>query len=213
MPVQKKNIPKKTETAENKPKTFSAIVVGITDRNELQVQGKEKTERVILAHIDVPRFNRKENKEEMFAYECSEYLRKRLIGKSVKFEITTESQDGVRTAIPMMGAENICAALLEQGYAVLRAGKVHKIDELVAAEEKAKQAKKGLHSDAPEKLCTRKPEDAKMTKKDIDFFANKTMKGFIRKVDAPACYLGETPDRKFVRIQLHGVHQHAPFEK
>ena len=52
MPAQKK-VQKETPKVENKPKTFSALVVGVTDRNELQVQGKEKTERVTGKEEDV----------------------------------------------------------------------------------------------------------------------------------------------------------------
>lgn len=210
MPAQKKQV-KKTETSEtHKPKTFNAYVTSIGERNDLVLSKDTQTERVVIAHIDIPRYDKKENREEIFAYECGEFLRKKLIGKEVKFETVTE--EPVKTVVPIIGGENIVATLLSLGFAAIRDARGRMNEAYVEAEDLAKKEKRGIWSENPEKLCKKRPAEPRMTAKDLNFYLNKTMKGFIKRVEAPGSFIIEAEDRKFVRVLLFGIHQHAPFD-
>lgn len=207
MPLQKKNIQKKEPKVE--VKTFNGFVSNISERNTLSIcKSKEnKTEMYFLAYVEVPRFDKKEGKEEMFAYECGEFLRKKLIsGKQVKFEIVTE-----KSVVPILGGEDIIVSLLELGYAFI----INKNapEKYLAAFEKAKAEKKGMFSEHPEKLVKKRPAEARMTTKELDFFVKKTLNGFIRRIEAPGTYVIETSDRKTVRVSLLGIQQMAPFDE
>ncbi|EDR24545.1 hypothetical protein EDI_231780 [Entamoeba dispar SAW760] len=216
MPAQanKKGVSKKVDASDKKV-FMNAIVTGITDKNGLVLATKKEEEKnpiVVIAYLELPRFDKKQNKEETFAYECGELLRKKLVnGKEVKFEVISEATDNIpKMVIPFVNGENIALTLLENGYGILK-GKGKEIDEYTNAENKAKRDKKGVYCDTPEKVSIKKPTDPKLTTKELDFYVNKSLNGHIKKVDAPGQFIVETPERKIVRVSLFGINQHAPF--
>ena len=95
-----------------------------------------------------------------FGAEAKEFLRKRLIGKHVKFHIdgkraATEGYDEREMATVTQAGKNVGLMLVENGYAsVIRhrhddSDRSPIFDDLLQAEQKAQEEKKGMWSDQP----------------------------------------------------------------
>ncbi|KAH9826566.1 putative transcription factor [Teratosphaeria destructans] len=120
--------------------------------------GAEK--RINLSSVRQPKST--DPKQSPFQAEAKEYLRKRIIGKHVKVVTdgkrpATDGYDEREMATVTQNGKNVALALVEAGYAsVIR----HRIDdqdrspiydELLAAEEAAQSAQKGMWSPKPSK--------------------------------------------------------------
>jgi staphylococcal nuclease domain-containing protein 1 len=138
------------------------IVAKIIGADTIVVRNKAGTteKRISLSSVRGPRTN--ESSEAPFRDEAKEFVRQRLIGKQVKVSIdgSKPASDGFEAkdvATVTEKGKNIGLALVEAGYAsVIRHRKddtdrASNYDDLLAAQEKAKEEKKGMWSGKPQK--------------------------------------------------------------
>ncbi|KAL3422368.1 tudor domain-containing protein [Phlyctema vagabunda] len=134
-------------------KIFSADVIFVRNK-----AGAEK--RINLSSIRGPRPG--EPSESPFREEAKEFLRKKIIGKSVRMNIdgsrpATGEYDAKEVATITLNDKNIGLLLVQEGWAsVIRhrrddTDRAPNYDELLAAQEEAKEAKKGMWSGKPAK--------------------------------------------------------------
>jgi staphylococcal nuclease domain-containing protein 1 len=134
-------------------KIFSADVIFVRNR-----AGVEK--RINLSSIRGPR--QTEASESPFRDEAKEFLRKKIIGKNVRLSIdgnrpATEEYDAKEVATITLNDKNIGLLLVQEGWcSVIRhrrddTDRAPNYDELLAAQEKAKEEKKGMWSGKPAK--------------------------------------------------------------
>lgn len=134
-------------------RVFSADVIFVQNR-----AGAEK--RISLSSVRGPRPS--EATEAPFRDEAKEFLRKKLIGKKVRLSIdgsrpATEEYDARDVATVTLGDKNIGLLMVEEGWCtVIRhrrddTDRAPNYDELLAAQEKAKEEKKGIWSGKPAK--------------------------------------------------------------
>lgn len=134
-------------------KIFSADVIFVKNR-----AGVEK--RINLSSVRGPRQN--EAAEVPFRDEAKEFLRKRLIGKQVRLSIdgsrpANAEYDAKEVATVTVADKNIGLLLVQEGWcSVIRhkredTDRAPNYDELLLAQEKAKEEKKGMWSGKPAK--------------------------------------------------------------
>lgn len=132
---------------------FSADVIFVRNK-----AGVEK--RVNLSSIRGPRPS--ESTESPFRDEAKEFLRKRIIGKHVRISIdgsrpATDEYDAKEVVTINLNDKNINLLLVQEGWcSVIRhrrddTDRAPNYDELLAAQETAKEAKKGMWSGKPAK--------------------------------------------------------------
>ncbi|TVY52259.1 Staphylococcal nuclease domain-containing protein 1 [Lachnellula cervina] len=132
---------------------FSADVIFVRNRT-----GVEK--RINLSSIRGPRQN--EASEAPFRDEAKEFLRKKVIGKHVRLSIdgsrpATEEYDAKEVATITLNEKNIGLLLVQEGWcSVIRhrrddTDRAPNYDELLLAQENAKEEKKGMWSGKPAK--------------------------------------------------------------
>jgi len=120
--------------------------------------------RINFSSVRGPRNN--EATEAPFKDEAKEYLRKKLIGKHVRVSIdgskpASDDFEARDVATVTQGGKNVGLALVQDGYAsVVRHRKddtdrAPNYDELLAAQEVAKEEKKGIWSGKPPKVRPR----------------------------------------------------------
>lgn len=138
------------------------IVTKIAGADVIIVRSKNGTaeKRINFSSIRGPRAG--EPSESPFRDEAKEFLRQKLIGKHVRISIdgtkpATEGFDAREVATVTEKGKNIGLLLVESGWAsVIRHRKddtdrAPNYDELLAAQEKAKEEKKGMWSGKPQK--------------------------------------------------------------
>lgn len=134
-------------------KIFSADVIFVRNR-----AGVEK--RINLSSIRGPR--QTEASESPFRDEAKEYLRKKIIGKTVRLSVdgtrpATDDYDAKEVATITLNDKNVGLMLVQDGWcSVIRhrrddTDRAPNYDELLAAQEKAKEEKKGMWSGKPAK--------------------------------------------------------------
>lgn len=134
-------------------RVFSADVIFVRNR-----AGVEK--RINLSSIRGPRPS--EAAEAPFRDEAKEFLRKKVIGKHVRLSIdgsrpATDEYDAKEVATVTLNDKNIGLLLVQEGWcSVVRhrrddTDRAPNYDELLAAQEKAKEDKKGMWSGKPAK--------------------------------------------------------------
>ncbi|KAL2918318.1 hypothetical protein HK105_202245 [Polyrhizophydium stewartii] len=114
-----------------------------------------------LAYLSAPRLGsaKEPEKEEPFAFEAREFLRRLLVGKEVQFKVeyTTTSNNrsfgSLQIRTPVLGETNVSKLLVKEGWAKVRMpeGKRQPSEdqlELSELETQAKEAKKGMWSEA-----------------------------------------------------------------
>lgn len=132
---------------------FSADVIFVRNRT-----GVEK--RINLSSIRGPRPS--DQAEAPFRDEAKEFLRKKVIGKHVRLSIdgsrpATEEYDAKEVATITLNDKNIGLLLVQEGWcSVIRhrrddTDRAPNYDELLVAQEKAKEEKKGMWSGKPSK--------------------------------------------------------------
>ena len=148
------HVPQKTSGSENE-----AVVSRVLSADTLFLRNKAGAERrVNLSSVRQPKPS--DPKQSPFGAEAKEFLRKRLIGKHVKFHIdgkraATDGYDEREMATVSQNGKNIGLALVENGYAsVIR----HRqddpdrspiYDELLLAEQQAQEHQKGMWAEKP----------------------------------------------------------------
>lgn len=92
------------------------------DTLELSHPTKPVTKTITLASINAPRLARRnETKEEPYAFEAREFLRKRVIGKKVKFQVEyTNPKTGRDYGSVLLDDKNLGEELLSAGLATLK---------------------------------------------------------------------------------------------
>jgi staphylococcal nuclease domain-containing protein 1 len=134
-------------------KVFSADVIFVRNK-----AGAEK--RINLSSIRGPR--QTEASESPFRDEAKEYLRKKVIGKTVRLSIdgtrpATDDYDAKEVATVTFNDKNLNLLLVQDGWcSVIRhrrddTDRAPNYDDLLAAQEKAKEEKKGMWSGKPAK--------------------------------------------------------------
>ena len=150
------------------PKQGFALVKAVTSGDTMVVAGNttqagqqlpEKT--IIVSGITAPKFAKGKNQtDEPFAWESREYLRKKVIGQQIKFDIGyTHEDSGREYAVVFFNGENLAIDLLQHGWAKVKTstskdGKERTgPEDLVAAQSEAQQAGRGvwLKGVAPER--------------------------------------------------------------
>ncbi|KOS21030.1 nuclease domain-containing protein 1 [Escovopsis weberi] len=142
--------------------SLEMIVTKIVGADAIMVKGKNDAaeKRISFSSVRGPRTN--EPSESPYKDEAKEFLRSRLIGKHVRISVdgTKPAQDGFEAkdvATVTEKGKNIGLSLVEAGWAsVIRHRKddtdrAPNYDELLAAQEKAKEEKKGMWSGKPQK--------------------------------------------------------------
>ncbi|TGO47603.1 hypothetical protein BOTNAR_0515g00060 [Botryotinia narcissicola] len=136
--------------------SLEATVTKIFSADQIFVQNKAGVEkRINISSIRGPRPT--ESSEAPFRDEAKEFLRKRLIGKHVRISIDgsrpgTEDYDAKEVATVTLNDKNIGLQLVQEGWAsVIRhrrddTDRAPNYDDLLAAQEKAKEEKKGMWS-------------------------------------------------------------------
>eukprot|EP00667_Euglena_gracilis_P011054 EG_transcript_11280 len=107
-----------------------------------------------IAHVDAPRLARKTGSpanDEPYAWEAREFVRKMLIGKMVKFELQYSRGSTECGKVTLQDGTNVAQALLAEGLGEVRRGqqKGEGLEQLEAAQDQAKAAKKGKWSAEP----------------------------------------------------------------
>ncbi|XP_071691482.1 importin subunit alpha-1b-like, partial [Rutidosis leptorrhynchoides] len=115
----------------------------------------EKT--VVLAHILAPRLVRRGGKDEPFAWDSREYLRKLCIGKDVVFQTEyTIPNVSFEFCSVFVGCTNVGNEVVTHGWAKVKKGKGEKTPdhtELLRLEEQAKQQGVGLWKSIKKEAC------------------------------------------------------------
>ena len=80
--------------------------------------GPPPTKMVCLAGLEVPRVGRRDTPDEPFAFGAREFLRKKVIGKTVQFRIDYVVPGGTRElGVVKLGEEDLAAAVVGAGWA------------------------------------------------------------------------------------------------
>ncbi|KXX75354.1 Nuclease domain-containing protein 1 [Madurella mycetomatis] len=155
--LHKAFVAKATDTKES-----DATVVKIIGADTIIVRNKAGAEkRISLSSVRGPRAG--EASEAPFRDEAKEFLRKKLIGKHIRISVdgtkaATEEFEARDVATVIQGGKNIGLQLVQEGYcSVIRHRKddtdrAPNYDELLAAQETAKEEKKGMWSGKPPKV-------------------------------------------------------------
>lgn len=134
-------------------KVISADTIIVRNKN-----GEEK--RINLSSVRGPRTN--ESSEAPFRDEAKEFLRKKLIGKHIKVTVdgskpASDGYEAREVATVTQNGKNVGLQLVQEGWvSVIRHRKddtdrASNYDELLAAQEKAKEEKKGMWTGKPPK--------------------------------------------------------------
>jgi len=192
---------------------FTGQVVRIISGDMIVVQnpvnGKEK--KVTLSSIrkppqDKPQSAGRNVQESGYAYEAKEFLRKKLIGKSVhvKVDYVKEAQDGYEErecATITYKNQNIAELLLSKGLALVinhrrdDQDRSPFYDRLRIAEEKAKEAKVGIHSnkEAPVYRYVDASENLSKAKSFLSSFQGDTNRGIVEYIPNCGRYIIRVP--------------------
>ena len=81
-------------------------------------KGPPPTKMVCLAGLEVPRIGRRDTEDEPFAFGAREFLRKKVIGKTVQFRIDYVVPGGTRElGVVKLGEEDLATAVVAAGWA------------------------------------------------------------------------------------------------
>ncbi|KAI9299095.1 hypothetical protein K502DRAFT_298660 [Neoconidiobolus thromboides FSU 785] len=171
------------ETSKKEGNNFEGIVSFIANGDSIHVISKDTNieKKIQFSSIRAPKV--KDSKEAGYAYQAKEYLRKLLIGKQVKVKIDyiKPASDGFEEkacASVQFNNKNLGVQLLEKGLAfIIRHKKeddnrASNYDDLMVAEEKAKEAQIGVYSnkEPPTVRFTDASESLAKAKQFLSFF-------------------------------------------
>eukprot|EP01137_Pigoraptor_chileana_P032464 Opistho-2@21860 len=215
-----------------KPKN-KASVKQVLSGDTIVLRGKPTNgpppERTLsFAHISAPRLARRPNdgetatgesaKDEPFAWECREYLRKRLVGKDVKFTVEYAVPSGREFGTVWIDSaangtsENIVASLVKEGLAKVRPvsgnhQRTEEYEELVAVEAEAQAAGKGVWAkDAPASAVRSVVWNVDNSRTILDQFQGKPTDAIIEQVrDGTTVRAFLLPSFQYITVSMSGV--------
>lgn len=130
----------------------SVTVVSVVDGDTIKVSRNGQTETVRLIGVDTPETVHPTKPVQPYGPEASAYTKQRLTGQEVRLEYDAEERDqyGRLLAYVWLGDEMFNATLLREGYAQLLTvpPNVKYVDQFRALQEEARQAGRGLWSEA-----------------------------------------------------------------
>lgn len=121
-------------------------------------QGPPPEKLITLASLIAPRLARREatSKDEQFAFDSREFLRKKLIGQQVRFRIEySVAQISREFGQVYLGEENVSVSIVQSGWAKVRAPggeQASNYEELAQAQQAAEAAGVGMWTKDPEAL-------------------------------------------------------------
>lgn len=123
----------------------SIIIVGSAPSGQIPAE-----KRLTLSGIQVPKLGRRTNPDEPWAHQSKEFLRKKLIGRQVKFTINYVADGGREYAIIELNGENVNNAIIAAGWGICKPGKpgatIHpERQELMDLQDAAEKAGIGMH--------------------------------------------------------------------
>ena len=127
---------------------FDGRVVLIRNSSILDVESGLETRKIYLSGCRVPQFN-SNGKRDPFGLEAREFLRRMLIGRQVQCSIDYTIEDrsyatvyvGNKCVNEQLAAEGLCNVFVSRNQKAS-----DRIDDMMHAEQEAKQKKKGIHS-------------------------------------------------------------------
>lgn len=197
----------KTNQVNEKPKVekISGLVTRVFtgDSFMIEIKNGNKTEQIKcqLKNVYSPIFKTADKKEELFAFEAMNFLRQKIIGKTVSFHCVKTS--GTLFVVPTIGKDDIVKLMLSEGYAVIKDRKKAD-DALIRIEESAKFARKGMFSERVKPL---EPKEVVNTKE-----LNDKVCGFVRGIEAPGVIEVELLERGHFKIRLDGIYDGTKVE-
>lgn len=143
---------------------------------------------LIFAWITAPKVARKKGdgytEDEPYGWEVREFLRKKLVGKEIKFKAEQQSNKEHIYASVFLDDENLTETLVSKGYATVmdnvksRNADNEQVKKLLALEEEAKKSGRGIHSNQPSALKREIAHEAK----EGDLVQGKTYDGIVEYV-------------------------------
>ncbi|KAG8224358.1 hypothetical protein J437_LFUL004314 [Ladona fulva] len=175
----------------------------------------EKT--ISLSNILAPKLGRRpspkgeETKDEPYAWEAREFLRKKLVGQEVmvKYDKGNERNNRVYGVIYLgkdpNTSENLMNTLVAEGYAIVRNTKAPEAKHLVELEDAAKSAQKGKHApNAHEHV--RNPKKIDNPRQFFEKFERKPIKAVIEHVrDGSTVRATLLPDFYNISLMISGI--------
>ncbi|KAJ3083740.1 nuclease domain-containing protein [Quaeritorhiza haematococci] len=211
------------------PSAGRAIVKNVISADTVVLRGKPVNgpppERIIsFANLVAPRLGTAKDpeKEEAFAFEAREFLRKLLVGKEVAFKVeyttTTNQRDfGVLTLPPGGGVDgetNVTRLLIKEGWAKVKQpdGKRQASEEQIALtelEQSAQAAKKGLWAETAPARNAKYNLDGE-PRAFLDKYKGKPIDAILEQVRDGSTYrvcllLPEGNARQYVTLSVSGV--------
>ena len=133
---------KKTEDKKVTKQEITVIVKKVLDGASFEYIEKgskdAKWKLAVIQGIMAPHYDKKENKEEKFTFESTEFLRKKIIGKTLKLVVENTTEKGMRFVTPMLDNKNLAAEIVAEGWAA------NKGKQYATECNEAKEAKKGV---------------------------------------------------------------------
>lgn len=169
-----------------------------------QFYDREKT--LILADVKSPRFGTKDGEDEKWAFESREFLRKKLIGKTVRFRVDyTVKETGMNYATIFLDDENINESVVESGW-----GKVKEIKNpsddfkrLIELQKVAQEQHLGMWSNSEKYAKPAKTDDVQALLKS---FKGKTVDVIVEYVISGTALKVRLPTNEVVVMNLTGVY-------
>eukprot|EP01048_Picozoa_sp_COSAG05_P026425 COSAG05_NODE_7203_length_843_cov_0.697581_1_plen_189_part_01 len=130
----------KTGIVKEVPNGDTMVIMGTNWSN-----GPPPTKTVCLAGLVTPRCGRRDTKDEPFAFQSREFLRKKVIGQTVQFKIDYVVPGGTRElGVVMLGSENLAESVVAAGWAKLRERKGGEEDPLTQLAATAESEQVGV---------------------------------------------------------------------
>eukprot|EP00730_Choanoeca_flexa_P019685 TRINITY_DN9622_c0_g1_i1.p2 TRINITY_DN9622_c0_g1~~TRINITY_DN9622_c0_g1_i1.p2 ORF type:complete len:879 (+),score=258.12 TRINITY_DN9622_c0_g1_i1:2861-5497(+) len=204
----------------------SAIVKSVLSGDTIVLRGQPRNgpppERILcLAQISAPRLGRRPNasdtvaqKDEPCAWESREYLRRKLVGKTVRFrvEYTVPSGREYGTIILEPGTvreENVTVSLLKNGLAKIRdgaRGEGEEFEAMQAAQVSASEGKLGVWAEDAIQHVRDVTWNIENPRAFVDSFKSKPIKAVIEQVrDGCTVRAFLLPNFEYVTVMFSGV--------
>lgn len=199
---------------------FKGIVKSALDGGCVVIRGPPRNgppaERVLaLTNVDAPRLARRQTAsgapatdDDPYGWEAREFLRKLVVGKSVLFRVvnqaTTREYGTLLLGDDPTTAQNVTLAMVEEGLVKCRDNCQEA--SLLEAQERVKNAKKGVWSDDAHTHVRKIVWDVENTRELVERFKGKPKTGIVEHVrDGSTLRIMLVPDYIQITLQMSGV--------